>query len=330
MSVYPRPDRKQRPWCFKFRLKGELWRECGFKTKKEAQDAEAAARLRALTRQTHTAFLQAVTKRLAYLEAYTTRNHFRNNLTMLRRFAAWRDFFLEEITPEMIRTRLIELSQELGNHNANRHLRALRSVFELAVNDGDLPRNPCRGLRPFPVERAVKFVPTAGQFAQVLLLALPLDRAYLELLMDTGARVREINNLPWAEDVDLRQNDRIPFGQVRLWTRKKKGGHRTPRWVPLSGRGRKALLYPWEGRDKNSPWVFTNPRTGQAYDYRAKFFDRLCRLAGMPEMGFHALRHFWASELIAKGTPLDIIRDLAGHENISTTSWYLKGLGRGS
>jgi len=329
LPCFKRNDRKQKPWCYRFWVDKTLYKQCGFRTQKEARAAEDAAKLQLKRLSTGTMFLLAVSKRLDYLQAYTTPKHYRDNLAMLRRFPEWQDLLLQEISPQMVRDKLMALARDLGNHNANRHLVALRAVFELAVNDGDLPRNPCRGLQKFPTSQAVKFVPTEGQIARVLLLAAPLDRAYLELLLETGARVREINYLPWADDVDWGQSELYPQGRLRLWTRKKRGGHRTPRWVPLTERGRKALQYAWDHRDPASPYVFTNPRTGKPYDYRDKFFDRLCRRAGIPEMGYHALRHAYASNLADRNTPLHTIRDLLGHENISTTSRYLKSLGRG-
>ncbi|RJR36058.1 MAG: hypothetical protein C4567_14160 [Deltaproteobacteria bacterium] len=59
--------------------------------------------------QTHTAFLQAVTKRLDYLQTYTTLGHYRDNINLLRLFSAWQDLLLIEITPEIIRKKLIEI-----------------------------------------------------------------------------------------------------------------------------------------------------------------------------------------------------------------------------
>jgi integrase len=284
MTVFKRPERKRNPWCYKFKLKGELQKECGFRTQKEAQDAEAATRQKLLLLQTHTAFLQAVTKRLDYLQAYTTPGHYRDNINLLRHFSAWQDLLLIEITPEIIRKKLIEIAKEKGNKNANECLRALRSVFEQALNDGDLGRNPCRGLKMFPEEHSVKFIPSQDQIAAVLLPASALDQAYLTLIWQTAARVREINHLSW-DDVDWERR------QVRLWTRKKRGGHKTPRWVQLTGRAYDSLRYAWQNRDKNSPFAFTNPKTGTRYDYRDKFFHNLCRQAAVPEMGYHALRH---------------------------------------
>jgi integrase len=197
---------------------------------------------------------------------------------------------------------------------------ALRSVFEQAVNDGFLGRNPCRGVKFLPVTRFVKYVPPAADIEAVLAMALPLDKAYLTTIWQLGARVREVNNLTW-EDVDFTRR------QARLWTRKKSGGNLTPRLVDVNDRAFQALKFAQWHRTPGSPYVFPNPRTGKPYDYRDKFFDRLCRLAGVKEMGYHSLRHAKASELADRGESLPYIRDFLGHEDISTTSLYLQSIG---
>ena len=233
MPVYKRPDRK-RPYYYKFDLDRQTYKAGGFLTRRQAEDAEAAARLRVQRSRTPTAFSTAVTMRLDYVQAYCRPSHYQANVAYLRRFAEWRDLDLSEITSEMIRRRLVELSKTMSPANANKHLIALRSVFEQAVNDGHLGRNPCRGLKKLPVARAVKYVPPTADIEAVLALASPLDRAYLTVIWQLAARVREVNNLTW-EDVDF--NRRL----VRLWTRKKRGGHKTPRLVEMNQRAFDAL-----------------------------------------------------------------------------------------
>ena len=132
--------------------------------------------------------------------------------------------------------------------------------------------------------------------------------------------MREVNNLPW-EDVLWEQK------LVRLWTRKKAGSNLTSRLVEMTDRCEAALAYAWAHRNKKSPYVFNNPLTGKPYDYRDKFFDSLCRQAGVPEMGYHALRHARASELANQNIPLQKIRDFLGHEDVLTTSRYLHSIG---
>ena len=179
---------------------------------------------------------------------------------------------------------------------------------------------PAGGVKFLPVTRTVKYVPPADDIEAVLSLAQPLDKAYLIVIWQLGARVQEINRLTW-EDVDFTRR------QVRLWTRKKSGGHLTPRLVDMNDRAFQALKFAQWHRIEGSPYVFPNPRTGQPYDYRDKFFDRICRLAGVPEMGYHALRHAKASQLADQGESLPYIRDFLGHEDISATSLYLQSLG---
>jgi len=321
MTVLKRKDRDARPWYFKFRAGGKLYLRYGFASRVEAQEAEAAERLKLKTISTRTAFLVAVNKRLEVLQAYATPSHYRDNVTLLKRFAHWRDLLLEDITTEMIRDRLIAIAQEKGNANANKTLRAIKSVFQQALNDGILGRNPCRGIRPFPVETKPKFIPTKDQISQILLLATPMDRAYLITVWLTAGRVREINNLTW-EDVDFEHRT------IRLWTRKKRHGHKTPRIFEMHDKVYESLQYVWKHRDKNSPYVFVNPLTGKPYDYRDKFFDSLCRKAGVPEMGYHALRHNAASSMAEAHVPLTAIQAILGHEAATTTDIYLKSLGK--
>ena len=319
MPVYKRNDRK-RPFFYKFDLNKVTYKEGGFASRKEAEDAEARAKVNAAKQTTRMEFSQAVNQRLDYVKAYCTQQTYRQNITRLKKFADWQDLALEDIIPDMVRGRMIELSKTLSPALANKHLVALKSVFEQAVNDGNLGRNPCRGVKFFPTERFVKYVPPAEDIEVVLALATEIDRAYLVTIWQLGARVREVNNLTW-EDVDFRRR------QVRLWTRKKRGGHKTPRLVDLNDRVFNALKYAQLHRNPHSPYVFTNPKTGTAWDYRDKFFDSLCRRAGIKEMGYHALRHQKASELADKGESLPYIRDFLGHEDISTTSLYLQSLG---
>jgi integrase len=249
---------------------------------------------------------------------------------MLARFATWADRPASEITQEIVRTKVLELAKELdSNNNANKHLVALKAAFSLAVKDGKLAKNPCIGISLLPVERKPKLIPERDQVAQVLLLASPIDRAYLTVVRFTAARINEINKLTW-NDVDFNA------GRVRLWTNKKKGGNRKSRWVPCMSKVVEALRYAHQHRVKNSPYVFTNPMMVQQYSdsperwcyiYRDKFLHTLCRKAGMPEINYHDRRHLTASEMAAQGANLTDIQKVLGHERATTTDLYLQSLG---
>jgi integrase len=280
---------------------------------------------------THLTLRQACVNRLAHLKAYATHpTTYPDNKRMLSRFSAWADLPLAEITQDMVQYKIISLAQELdSNNNANKHLVALKAVFSLAVKNDYIIKNPCAGIAMLPVERQPKMIPERDQVAKVLLIAKPMDRAYLTVARFTAARINEINRLTW-EDVDFEKM------AVRLWTNKKMGGDRKSRWVPCIDKVIDALRYAHQHRVKNSPYVFTNPTMVEKYPasperwcyfYRDKFFHTLCRKAGVPEMGYHTLRHLTASEMASRGASLTDIQKVLGHERATTTDGYLQSLG---
>lgn len=70
-------------------------------------------------------------------------------------------------------------------------------------------------------------MPLPGDIDKVIAAAEPDTQEYLWVLRETMGRMSEINQLTW-DDVNL--GDKY----VALYTRKKKGGHRTPSQVPMT------------------------------------------------------------------------------------------------
>ncbi len=56
-----------------------------------------------------------------------------------------------------------------------------------------------------------------------------------------------------------------------------------------------------------------------------EMYNRLhfyCRKAGLRKIGFHVLRHTFASHLVMRGAPLKAAQELLGHSDIRTTMIY--------
>lgn len=49
---------------------------------------------------------------------------------------------------------------------------------------------------------------------------------------------------------------------------------------------------------------------------------RACRKAGLREIGWHGLRHSFASQLVMAGVSLKTVQELLGHKSIKTTMVY--------
>ncbi len=49
---------------------------------------------------------------------------------------------------------------------------------------------------------------------------------------------------------------------------------------------------------------------------------RACRRAGLRRIGWHVLRHTFASHLVMRGVPLKAVQELMGHATIDMTMRY--------
>jgi integrase len=180
---------------------------------------------------------------------------------------------------------------------------------------------------PFlPQEKTKKYVPSVEDINRVIRAADSDTRDYLVTIRDTFARVGEVNALTW-DDIDFRNRE------VVLHTRKKKGGNRTPRSVPMTEELFQVLSRRFRDRDPEKPWVFwrVSRRGNKApgpFKYRKSLLGSLCKKAGVKSFSFHALRHSGASILDHENVPLATIQKILGHENRSTTEGYVRSIGQ--
>ncbi len=146
------------------------------------------------------------------------------------------------------------------------------------------------------------------------------DRALLELLYDTGARVSEVAALELS-DLDFDE-------ELLLLT----GKGNKQRLVPmgatlkraleeyLSPRGRLSLL----GTKKSSK-VFLNHRAGaltrQGIDH---IIHRRALIVGIERsrISAHVFRHSCATHMLAHGADIRVVQELLGHASIATTQLY--------
>lgn len=129
----------------------------------------------------------------------------------------------------------------------------------------------------------------------------------VSFLLNSGARVGEALAVTWR-DVDLER------GQIRLLTTKKaKDGHKAePRFIPIN----KALREMLASMTKSSGPLFHYPNNLN------RDFEAACTAAGIDPVRVHDLRHTYASHLAMGGIPLNTIRELLGHSNITMTLRY--------
>ncbi len=76
-------------------------------------------------------------------------------------------------------------------------------------------------------------------------------------------------------------------------------------------------------RKYRSEYIFTTS-TGKLYDRRSirHSLDRIHAAAGVSLHGLHTYRRTFASKLAAAGTPLQVLADLLGHDDVNVTAKY--------
>jgi integrase len=332
MSVY---FVKSKGWRYDFTIEGERYTGAWFETKRAALQAEGQRKedisegLNNPETQTDMSFLELVNQRLDYVKTYDSKKHYDDYRYRARRWIRlWGNMNCSEISHETLEPFIFERSR-ISAQTANMEIRSLRATFNFAKRRDWIADNPTKDVGFLPVEKRVRYLPSQRDIDTVIAAADKETQDYLWAIRDTMARVSEINRLCW-DDVNLQ--DRY----VVLYTRKKKGGHLTPRKVPMTERLFEIISGRFERRGPERPWVFWHRywsrtagkwREGPFMD-RKKFMKTLCEKAGVRYFRFHALRHAGASVMDNNNVPIGAIQRILGHENRETTEIYLHSIGR--
>jgi len=331
MSVY---SVKSKGWRYDFTHKGIRHTETWFKTKKEAKQAEARKREEIKNpppvqeTPTDMEFLELVNHRLDHVKAYNSGRHYQEYQYMAKRWVKqWGKLLCSEITQNMVE-HFIWKRGKISAFTANKEIRYLRATFNYGKKRKFIITNPSDDIEFMPVEKRVKYVPSSKDIDNVIAAANPDIQEYLWTIRETMGRKSEIDRLIW-EDIDFQRKE------VILYTRKKKGGHLTPRKVPMTQKLYEIL---W-GRNQNSepdkPWVFWHRYWSRKegrfvegpYNDRKKIMKTLCAKAGVRYFRYHALRHAGASVMESFNVPIGSIQRILGHENRTTTEIYLHSIG---
>lgn len=157
--------------------------------------------------------------------------------------------------------------------------------------------------------------------AEKLLKTSSSDSEWFDMIfmaLKTGARYGELCELRWY-DVDLR-NGRLII-QRSFWrdhvTSPKSGRDRE---IPLSPR---TIEFLRRRRHLKSELILCKSDGGRHHHRSADdALKRICRRAMLRPIGWHALRHTFASHLVMRGVPLKSVQELLGHSTMEMTMRY--------
>ena len=267
----------------------------------------------------------------------------------LRRYVEYLDTLgvsdLREVTPGRVGAFLTMLREGDPEHaplsvaSAGRTLAAVRGLHRFAVREGwtlsdpaaevTPPAPPMRLPKAIPLETVERLLTRAGPAeapasdARADLLALR-DRALLEVLYGTGARISEAMGLD-VDDVAEAVDATEQVGLVRF---RGKGGRE--RLVPLGSHARRSLGgYLTRARPtlaasgRGGPALFVNVRGGRLTRQGGwALLTAVAERAGVEGISPHTLRHSFATHLLDGGADIRIVQELLGHSSVTTTQVY--------
>jgi integrase/recombinase XerC len=254
---------------------------------------------------------------------HTLRNY-RLNVEQLLTFIRDKQRRLEPaaIDIPILRSYLASLFEANEPATIARKLSAVRAFLRFLRRERVVEENVAMLLRP---PKARKSLPTfltveqAGALVEAPVRAGkpgPLsarDAAILEVMYGCGLRVSECVAL----DIGDLDGDYV---NVRM------GKGRKDRKVPVGTKAKEALARWLDERQQLAPGdvaLFVNAR-GRRVGVRSvrRFVDVQAIRGGVPKTHPHALRHSYATHLLASGADLRAIQDLLGHASLTTTARY--------
>ncbi len=214
----------------------------------------------------------------------------------------------------------------LSATSAARTVVAVRGMHRFASREGIVADDVARAVHPpapprrlpkaIPVDDVQRLLDAAGAGDPMLAIR---DRALMELLYGTGARISEAVGLA-VDDLDSAASSVVLAG---------KGGKE--RMVPVGSyavravddylvRSRPTLAE----RGRGSAMLFLNARGGQLSRQSAWAIMRAAAgRAGLSgRVSPHTLRHSFATHLIDGGADVRVVQELLGHASVTTTQIY--------
>jgi integrase/recombinase XerD len=241
---------------------------------------------------------------------------------------------LEQVTPEQLSSyvawlRGMENTEfKIGESSIARNIISIRSYFTYLAKEHKF-NNPSLNFKPPKIGKRLPKALTIDQVMSMLNivgsdLISSRDKALVELLYATGARVSELINLNTL-DISTFDSEAGSTTTVKL---KGKGGKE--RIVPIGSyavaavndylvRSRPTLL-----KVSTQKALFLNQRGGRlsrqsAWNLVAKAAER----AGLSDQVTpHSMRHSFATHLLDGGADIRVVQELLGHSSVTTTQIY--------
>ena len=296
------------------------------KTLTEAKEAMAAARIKARegalpkggVKPTLAAYVRD------YLDYHEKNQHGRKASTVARERTSLEQWIrrlghvrIDKLTKPMIVAYIKDRIRDgVSPRTANLDVIVLRNVLKSALDEGLISTLPTVGIRPLKAVAKKRPMLTPANFEVLCEAAITCSKNgrqlvdYLRFLAFSGARCNEALRIKW-EDVEFE-------GKLLCIGADGSSKNSKPRHVDFNPDLDRLLHQMFDNRAPDTEWLFPSPQRG-AKDIPAKSLRESFKLArketGLTWVGFHDLRHYFASRAVMAGIDFKTIAEWLGHQD---------------
>lgn len=231
-----------------------------------------------------------------------------------------KDKNLKQMNYKYLRTYLTYLyDKKYAKKTIARHISTLKSFFKYLKKNNIIETNPMNLIKTPKLDKKLPKFLNYDDLEKILsipdttTLLGKRDILILELLYSTGVRVSELVNIK-LQDIDMIENKILILGKGKK-----------ERYV-LFGNKAKQKLNDYLDKRKNieCDYLIIN-RYGKNITDRSirKILDKILLEASLSyKISPHTLRHTFATHMLDSGANIEIVKELLGHESLSTTQIY--------
>ena len=224
--------------------------------------------------------------------------------------------YLSEITPWLIEIYRKERLGKVKKATVNRERTCLSNMFQMAKKWGLAKVNPVQEVKRYREElKDVK--PLTPEKEEELFDRFdkhPKSRHVIPIVLtalNAGMRKGEILDLA-KDNVDFKKR-LIHVTHTKNWE---------IRDIPMNETLTRVLKEVMNKSSVDSPYVFTNPKTGKPYRDIKTSFNKAIKKIGLEGFTFHMLRHTWCSRMCELGVDEATIMEIGGWKTRSMINRY--------
>lgn len=311
-------------WYYRFKMNGVIYHQSipEAQTLKQAEDAETAVKSKIFNNRYNPTAEKTTFKEFAenVFKPYSKKKNvsFKTIEAFIDRMVSYfGKKYLRDIKPTDVRNYQSFLARRkksdgkaVSNQTVNLEMSSLKHLFNLAIEDDLLEKNPCRSIKPLKKSDKRQRLLSEDEKKRFWREVEKDDflKNIVEVAIYTGIREGQILAIQVAD---------IDFEKYQLKIIASKG--RPKRTIPINQKAWDVLKRASEGK---TGYLFISQRTNGKLTRFEKKWTKALKDAGIEDFRFHDCRHWFGTSLMKRGAAQVAIKELLGHSSTALTDIY--------